>query len=218
MIEEKQKEPLADMSTRDFINAIKARTTAPGGGSASAAIAAIGTALGTMVAHLTYGWKKFEHLDEQLRAAIPPLYHITEKLIPMIDADTNAFNDYMEAIRMPKNTDEQKKARHDAMQQGLKKAIDVPLTTMRFGDSSWDTFLEVAKIGNINSSSDVAVGARALEVGIWGAYKNVMINMPQIEDEDYKKRITEEAESIKQRAIEKSIEILKILEDREKKS
>jgi len=218
MIEEKKHEPLADMSTRDFINALKARTTAPGGGSASAAIAAIGTALGTMVAHLTYGWKKFDHLDDQLRATIPPLYHITEKLVPMIDADTDAFNDYMEALRMPKNTDEQKNARSKAMQLGLKKAIEVPLTTMRYGDSVWDTFIEVAKIGNINSSSDVAVGARALEVGIWGAYKNVMINMPQIKDQDYKQKITKEAESISNRAKEKSDEILNILEGREKKS
>ncbi len=218
MIEEKQKEPLADMSTRDFINAIKARTTAPGGGSAAAAIAAIGSALGTMVAHLTYGVRKFEHLDIQLRNTIPPLYHITEKLIPMIDADTNAFNDYLEGIRMPKKTDEQKKERHAAMQQGLKKAIEVPLTTMRYGDSVWDTFTKVAKIGNINSSSDVAVGARALEVGIWGAYKNVMINMPQIEDEDYKIKTIKEAEEIVQRAKEKCDEILQILEEREKKA
>lgn len=216
MIKEKKEEPLADMPTRDFINSIKARTTAPGGGSASAAIAAIGTALGTMVAHLTYGWRKFEHLDESLRKVIPPLYNITDKLIPMIDADTNAFNDFMEAIRMPKNTEEQKKARHDAMQEGLKKAIDVPLTTMQHGDSAWETLIEVAKIGNINSSSDVAIGARALEVGIWGAYKNVMINMPDIEDEEYKKKTIAEAEDMVQRAKDKCDEILKILEDREK--
>ena len=216
MIKEKKEEPLADMPTRDFIKSIKARTTAPGGGSASAAIAAIGTALATMVAHLTYGWRKFEHLDEPLRKVIPPLYEITDDLIPMIDEDTNAFNDFMEAIRMPKNTEEQKKARHDAMQEGLKKAIDVPLTTMQRGDSAWDTLIEVAKIGNINSSSDVAIGARALEVGIWGAYKNVMINMPDIEDEEYKKRTIAEAEEMVQRAKEKCDEILNILEDREK--
>lgn len=216
MIKEEKKEPLADMSTRDFINSIKARTTAPGGGSASAAIAAVGSALGTMVAHLTYGWRKFEHLDDQLRKVIPTLYNVTDKLIPMIDADTNAFNDFMKAIRMPKSTEEQKKERNAAMQKGLKKAIEVPLTTMRYGDSAWDTMIEVAKIGNINSSSDVAIGARALELGIWGAYKNVMINMPQIDDEDYKTKTIDEAEKIKDRAKEKSEEILKIIEDREK--
>lgn len=211
LISEKPNAPLASSTVRSFIEQIAARTSAPGGGSAAAAIAGIGSALGMMVAQLTYGVRKFEKLETQLRKIIPQLNDSVAKLIPSIDADTNAFNDYMEAIRLPKSTDEEKKIRENAMQEGLKKAITVPLATMKYGDLAWDAMVEVAKIGNYNSRSDIEVGARALEVGIWGAYKNVMINLPGITDDDYVEKITDEAVKIKDRANEKCIQVLEIL-------
>lgn len=217
LIDEGKNEPLASLSVRAFIEEIAARSSAPGGGSASAAIAAIGSGLGCMVAQLTYGVRKFESVEAQMREIIPPLYDATEKLIPMIDADTNAFNDYMEALRMPKNTDEEKSLRVEAMQNGLKKAIEVPLSTMKFGNSAWDKMTEIAQYGNIASKSDIEVGARALEVGIWGAYKNVLINLPGIHDEEFKTKISSEAEAIKNRAKEKCEEVLTILSNRIKK-
>ncbi len=217
MIDEGRNEPLASLTLRGFIEEVAKRTSAPGGGSASAAIAAIGAGLGAMVAKLTYGVRKFENLDANMREIIPQLHESAMDLIPMIDADTNAFNDYLEAIRMPKNTDEEKAARQEAMQAGLKKAIDVPLTTMRIGDKAWDKMVEIAKYGNIASKSDVEVGARSLETGIWGAYKNVLINMPQIKDEAYKKETIKTAEDMVKRAKEKCDECLEILAGREKK-
>jgi glutamate formiminotransferase/formiminotetrahydrofolate cyclodeaminase len=217
MIEESANEPLANLTTRGFVQAIADRTSAPGGGSASALIAAIGVGLGCMVSRLTQGIRKFEDVENNMRGIIPPLYSVTNKLIPMIDADTNAFNDYMEALRMPKNTDDEKKIRIERMQAGLKKAIEVPLGTMRLGDSAWDAMLECAKYGNIASKSDVEVGARALETGIWGAYKNVLINLPGIKDEVFKQEKISEAETIVNRAKEKCEECLSILAGREKK-
>jgi len=169
-----------------------------------------------MVAKLTYGVRKFEHLDSEMREIIPPLHFASQDLIPMIDADTNAFNDYMEAMRLPQNTDEEKAKREAAMQEGLKKAINVPLKTMKIGDSAWDAMIGVAKYGNIASKSDIEVGARSLEVGIWGAYKNVLINMPQISDEDYKKETLAAAEKMVERAEKKMKEVLDILNQREK--
>lgn len=215
MLEEKPNEPLAGLTLRGFIESVAARTSAPGGGSVSAAIAALGAALGTMVAQLTYGVRKFENVDGEMRRVIPPLMEIVKKLIPMVDADTNAFNDYLEAIRMPKNSLEEKLSRHSAMQNGLKKAIDTPLNVIRYADSAWDWLAEVAKYGNIASKSDVEVGAKSLETGIWGAYKNVMINLPGIEDENFKKEKTSEAEALLARAELKCKEILNILNGRE---
>ena len=185
LIKEKKNEPLASMSTRGFIESINARSSAPGGGSASAAIAAIGAGLGSMVAKLTYGVRKFEQHEMALRKIIPVLNKVTLDLIPMIDADTNAFNDYVEAVRMPQKTDTEKNARFEKMQAGLKKAIEIPLTTMKIGDSAWEAMIEAAKIGNIASKSDIQVGARALELGIWGAWKNVLINMKDIQDTSF---------------------------------
>lgn len=216
IIKEEPNEPLASLSTRKFIESIAARSAAPGGGSASAAIAAIGAGLVSMVAKLTYGVRKFEHLEKKLRNIIPPLHFAVQKLIPMIDADTNAFNDYLEAVRLPKNTEEEKKIRHNAMQEGLKKAIEVPLTTMRLANETWDYVIQTARIGNIASKSDVEVGAKALETGIWGAYKNVLINLPGIEDQEFKKSIVNEAEQIVKNAQINLRKVLKILKDREK--
>lgn len=216
IIKEEPNEPLASLSTRKFIESIAARSAAPGGGSASAAIAAIGAGLVSMVAKLTYGVRKFEHLEKKLRNIIPPLHFAVQKLIPMIDADTNAFNDYLEAVRLPKNTEEEKKIRHNAMQEGLKKAIEVPLTTMRLANEIWDYVIQTARIGNIASKSDVEVGAKALETGIWGAYKNVLINLPGIEDQEFKKNIVNEAEQIVKNAQINLRKVLKILKDREK--
>ena len=214
IVAEPPDEPLAGMSLRGFIEEVGARSSAPGGGSVSAALAAMGAGLGAMVAKLTYGVRKFESLDAKMRGIIPQLHEITHALIPMIDADTNAFNEYMDGLRMPKGTEAEKKARLDKMQQGLKTAIAVPLKTMKLGNDAWDALCEAARHGNPASKSDVQVGARALETGIWGAYQNVLINMADIKDEDYKAKILAEAEIIARRAAEKCTEILKILEQR----
>jgi glutamate formiminotransferase/formiminotetrahydrofolate cyclodeaminase len=215
-VAEKPVEPLAGSTVRDFIEEIAARTSAPGGGSASAAIAAIGVALGSMVAKLTYGVRKFETVQPRMQQAIPVLHELTGRLIPMIDADTSAFNDYMTGVRMPRATEEEKAARNGAMQAGLKTAIQVPLTTMRLGDKAWDSLREVAGYGNPASCSDTLVGARALETGIWGAYQNVLINMVDIQDVVYREEVLQEAEGIVVRAGKECAEILRILKSIQK--
>ncbi len=211
IVAEPKVEPLAAMSLRSFIEEVASRSSAPGGGSVSAALAAVGVGLGSMVAKLTHGVRKFEDVQHHMMGAIPTLHDLTAELIPMIDADTSAFHEYMEGLRMPQNTKKEKQARHDKMQSGLKSAIDVPLTTMRLGDRAWDHLVEVAKHGNPASKSDVQVGARSLEAGIWGAYQNVLINMQDVEDVEYKKHTLAEAKTLLGRASERCGEILKIL-------
>ena len=205
-------EPYAQMSLRDFILEAGSRSSAPGGGSVSAALAAMGTGLGAMAAKLTWGVRKFEALDEKMRQIIRPLHELSRELIPMIDEDTRAFNEYMEGLRMPKTNEEEKKARLEKMQKGLKNAIAVPLKTMELGNSAWDAMCDVARYGNPAAKSDIKVGARSLETGIWGAYQNVLINMKSIKDKDYKAKILSKAEAIAKKAEEKCAEVLKILE------
>ena len=196
MIREDSAEPLASLTVRNFVELVGARTSAPGGGSVSALIASLGAALGTMVGWMSYGNKKFEHLDSTMRKLISPLHNKMKELIPLIDADTNAFNDYMTAMKLPKKSDIEKKLRNEKMQEGLKKAITIPLSVMRISDSCWEHMIEMAKYGNIASKSDLEVGAKSLETGIWGAFKNVEINLPLIEDDKFKKEIMKEANSI----------------------
>jgi glutamate formiminotransferase/formiminotetrahydrofolate cyclodeaminase len=216
MIQEEagSKEPLASLTVRDFVELVGARTSAPGGGSVSALIAALGAGLGAMVGWMSYGNKKFEHLDSTMRKLIAPLHNKMKELIPMIDADTNAFNDYMIALKMPKNTEAEQKLRNEKMQEGLKKAIIVPLNVMRISDSCWEWMIKMAKDGNIASKSDLEVGAKSLETGIWGAHKNVEINLPTIEDEKYKKEILDEANALLENAGKNFKEVCDVLSKR----
>jgi glutamate formiminotransferase/formiminotetrahydrofolate cyclodeaminase len=214
IIKKETNEPLASMSVRDFIGEVAKRSAAPGGGSVSAAVAALGAGLGTMVAWLTFGYRKFDQFDGQLRKLIPNLVETTNALIPLIDADTNAFSEYMEALRLPQETEEEKQNRAMAMEKGMKTAIEIPMKTIKTADRIWDDLIEVAKIGNFSSRSDIEVGARSLEVGIWGAYRNVLINLPNISDEVYKENKRKEAELFANRAKEKMSEVLSIIENR----
>jgi glutamate formiminotransferase/formiminotetrahydrofolate cyclodeaminase len=200
MIPKADDEPLAATSVRGFVELLGSRTPAPGGGSASALIAALGAALGAMVGWMTYGKRKFESQDAVMRRLIPPLDDAMKALLPMIDRDTRAFDAYLAAVGMPKDTAEEKAARHAAMQEGLKAAVQVPLEVMRTADRCWEPMTEMAVHGNPASRSDLEVGARALETGIWGAYRNVAINLPGIEDEGYRRATAEEAETLAARA------------------
>ncbi|MFP4389814.1 MAG: glutamate formimidoyltransferase [Desulfococcaceae bacterium] len=213
-VAEPPNEPLAGMTLRAFVEEVGARTTAPGGGSVAAAMAAMGAGLGAMAAKLTFGARKFENLDAQMRAIIPILHETSKELIPMIDADTSAFAEFMEGLRMPRNTPEEKTARKEKMQAGLKTAVNVPLSTMRLGDRVWDAMADAARYGNIACKSDVEVGARALETGIWGAGRNVHINAADIEDAEFREAALTDAKLLMDRAREKCAKVLEILEKR----
>jgi glutamate formiminotransferase/formiminotetrahydrofolate cyclodeaminase len=193
-------EPLASTSVRGFVETLGARTPAPGGGSASALAASMGAALGAMVGWMTYGKRKFEDKDAVMRRLIPPLHEAMKALLPLIDRDTRAFDAYLAAVGMPKETDAEKAARHAAMQAGLKEAVQAPLEVMRAGDRCWEAMAEMAAHGNPASRSDLEVGAKLLEAGIWGASRNVAINLPQIEDAAFRRATLEESEGLAARA------------------
>jgi glutamate formiminotransferase/formiminotetrahydrofolate cyclodeaminase len=211
MIPKGEDEPLASLSVRGFVELLGSRTPAPGGGSASALVAAMGAALGAMVGWMTYGKRKFEAEDPIMRRLIPPLHEGMKDLLPLIDRDTRAFDAYLAAAGMPKDTAEEKAARHAAMQDGLKAAVEVPLEVMRTADRCWEPMVEMAAHGNPASRSDLEVGAKALEAGIWGASRNVAINLPGIEDEALRKATAEEAQALAARAGRMRDEVLAVL-------
>ncbi len=211
MVAETPDEPLASSSVRSFVELLGSRAPAPGGGSASALIAAMGAALGGMVGWMTYGKRKFEDKDPVMRRLIPPLRQAMLDLVPMIDADTRAFNDYLAAVGLPRDTPEQAETRRRAMAAGMVRAASVPLGVMRVADRCWEPMKEMAAHGALASRSDVEVGARALELGIWGASRNVAINLPQIDDPAERRRIGDEAERLAARARVAAQEVLEVL-------
>jgi glutamate formiminotransferase / formiminotetrahydrofolate cyclodeaminase len=199
MIDRQADGPLIQQTVRGFVEAVAARTAAPGGGSVAALMAALGAALGAMVGWLTYGRRKYEHLDSVIRQHLPPLVEIQETLLRAVDRDSDAFTDYMVAMGMPKGSDAEKTARRNAMQDGLKKATLVPFETMELVDRAWEPMLEIARVGQFSSRSDIEVGGKALEAGLYGAYRNVLINLNDIKDEEFRHDMTERATTLMER-------------------
>lgn len=170
--------------------------------------------MGAMVGWMTYGIRKFEHLDMQMRVLIKNLDELMREMIPMIDRDTNAFNAYMDAMKLPKKTPEEIERRETAMQEGLKTAVQVPLQGMRTACKAWPFMTGMAKIGNIKSMSDLQVGAKCLETGIWGCYQNVLINLGDVKDEAFKTEVLAECEKLMEQSEKALAEVLETLKQR----
>ncbi|HEX6865572.1 MAG TPA: cyclodeaminase/cyclohydrolase family protein, partial [Thermoanaerobaculia bacterium] len=183
-------------------------------GSVAALLGALGAALGAMVGWLTYGRRKYEHLEPHLRAHIPPLVRIQEELIQAVDRDSAAFEDYMTALGMAKGTPEEAEARRAAMQEGLTKATRVPLRTMELADEAWEPLLEIARYGQYSSRSDVEVGAKALEAAIYGACRNVVINLGGIQDPAFRDELQQRADALLARASEMGQQVRAVIDGR----
>jgi glutamate formiminotransferase/formiminotetrahydrofolate cyclodeaminase len=214
MIPAAEDEPLASLSVRRFVEVLGSRTPAPGGGSAAALIAAVGAALGAMVGWMTYGKRKFEEQDAAMRRLIPPLHEAMMALVPQIDRDTRAFDAYLAAFGLPKQTAQEQAARRTALQDALEAAVQVPLEVMRTADCCWAAMVEMARHGNLASRSDLEVGAKALEAGIWGAWRNVETNLPGIDDEAMRTATAAEALALVQRAAQERERVLQTLASR----
>jgi glutamate formiminotransferase/formiminotetrahydrofolate cyclodeaminase len=210
MIEGREDGPLIRDTVRGFVESVGARTSAPGGGSVAALVGALGAALGAMVGWLTYGRRKYEHLDAAVRQHLPPLVEVQEELLRAVDADTDAFSHYMDALRMPKESDAQRVARREAMEDGLRKATLVPYQTMVLADRAWAPMVELARIGQFSSRSDLEVGAKALEACLYGAYRNVVINLGDIQDAEFRDEMESKARSLLDRGRAKLAEIQEI--------
>ncbi|GBL81796.1 Formimidoyltransferase-cyclodeaminase [Araneus ventricosus] len=205
---------LVNKSIQDFVKTVAARTPAPGGGSVAAAVAAMGSALSCMVGQMTYGKRQWERYDSQMRRIIPVMHEAMKELLSVIDADTNAFNDYMAALKLPKETPEDIVMRETAMEAGLKKAISVPMSLAKAVSKQWDSLKELATIANFGTKSDLQVGVKCLETGVLGAYYNVIINAEGIKDEKYKNGILNEIEEYRTLAEKGCQETLLILQER----
>jgi len=200
MLAEDTAGPLVRRTVREFVEAVGARTASPGGGSVAALMGALGAALGAMVGWLTYGRRKYEHLDQVMRASIPPLVEVQQALLRAVDRDTEAFDCYMKALALPRETEAEQAARRAAMQDGLRQATLVPLETMQLVDRAWEPLLEIARCGQYSSRSDVEVGAKALEAAAYGAHRNVVINLAGIRDEAYREDLGARAAALLERA------------------
>ncbi|CAJ1086860.1 formimidoyltransferase-cyclodeaminase-like [Xyrichtys novacula] len=214
MVKSQEDGQLVSLSLQKFVHSVGARTAAPGGGSVSAAIAALGAALGAMVGQMTYGKRQFENLDSVMRKLIPPFHEAMNELLVMVDADSTAFNSYMTALKMPKTTAEEIKRRVAAMQEGLQRAVGVPLALAERVSVLWPYLKEMVVYGNIACKSDAQVAAKALETAVFGAYYNVTINLKDITDEEFKMATLQRATALLQEAKDSTAVVLQAADER----
>lgn len=209
--EEANKKKLVDMTLKGFVEETASESPAPGGGSISAAMGAMGAALGAMVANLSSHkpgwddrWEEFSNWAEKGKQ-----YY--QELLFLIDEDTRAFNKIMDAFSLPKGTEEEKAARHKAIQDATRYAIEIPFRVMKVAYQSMEVMKAMAEIGNPNSVSDAGVGAIAARGCVMGAYLNVKINAASYEDKEYVQRVVAEGAEIEQKTVELEKEILNIV-------
>ena len=205
---------LVEMKLTDFIDEVSRESPAPGGGSIAALAGALGASLSSMVSNLTANKRGSEEVDKILNQAAEECQQIKEELVKAIDEDTNAFNEYMNARRLPNKTAEEKKAREDAMQAGLKQAVMVPLKTTKQSYRAIEIAEDVAKNGNPKSITDVGIGAQSAYTGVLGGIYNVLINLKDIKDQKFVDEMKSTCTELKDKAQKKLNEVLGFVESR----
>ena len=214
LLRDKAHKKLVFNSLLDFANETASESPAPGGGSVAAYLGVLGASLATMVANLSSHkkgwderWKEFSDWADRGQV-------LKDELLSLVDADTDSFNAIMQAMALPKGTEEDKQIRRSAIQQATRQAIEVPYRVMEYSLQSMELIKAMAKEGNPNSVSDAGVGALCARSAVLGAGLNVKINASGYDDSNYVSDILAKVASMEQQAMESEKEILQIVASR----
>jgi glutamate formiminotransferase/formiminotetrahydrofolate cyclodeaminase len=192
---------LTSLSLNDFNNELSSDSPAPGGGSVAALSGSISASLVSMVANLTFGKKKYQNGWKKAEEIGMKAQKIKDEIMKIVDSDTELFNDYMTARKLPKGTLEQKTLRKEKIEEASIKITESPLGLLRKLSELPNILIIIAKKGNQNSISDVGVAASMLRSASEGAYLNVLINLPSIENKELQRQFKEEAEILYKKLI-----------------
>ncbi len=207
-----------EKSVKEYIAATASGEPTPGGGSVSALVGSLGGALTNMVSNLTVGKKAYEELSDEIKAEIAKnakeVEELTKALELIVDEDTKAFDKVMDAFKLPKETDEEKATRSNAIQEGYKIALEVPLRCAEKCLKILELQGVFAKYGNVNAITDVGVGTLLAYSGLEGALFNVTINLGSIKNEEFKKEISRKVEHLLGEGKKLKEELLKIVYQR----
>ncbi|MGC1390991.1 MAG: glutamate formimidoyltransferase [Bacteroidales bacterium] len=208
---DKNEHKLIDMNLKAFMEETASDSPAPGGGSVSAYIGALGIALGTMVANLSSHKRGWDHRWKEFSDQAENGKMIQNQILQMVDDDTRAFNGIIEAYSLPKKSEEEIKTREIAIQDATKNATLIPLKVMETALPGFELIREMVEKGNPNSISDAGVGALALRSCIKGAFLNVRINASGLNDKDFVASVIARGEVIESKAEAAEEEILKAI-------
>lgn len=214
MIEDDSAKKLVDLTAKGFAEETASESPAPGGGSISAYMGALGAALGTMVANLSAHKAAYDDRWEEFSDAAEIGQNLMDELLNLVDEDTEAFNRIMAVFAMPKKTDEEKAARAVAMEEATLYATQVPLKTMKKAYEVFDLVENMAADGNPASVTDAGVGALAARAAVRGAGLNVRINAAGLKDLEMADSLVAEAADLEHLAEERESAILKIVNEK----
>ena len=214
MLMDKSENKLVSMNLSDFADETASESPAPGGGSIAAYIGALGVSLGTMVANLSSHKKGWDERWEEFSNWAEKGQQYKNELVRLVDADTKAFIQIMDAFSLPKSTDEEKANRKVAIQKATKRAIEIPFAVMENAYASMEVIKAMAETGNPSSVSDAGVGALCARSAVMGAFMNVRINAAGYDNKDFVNDIITKGKDIEDKAIESEKAILKIVNEK----
>lgn len=213
VLKDKSQKKLIDMSIRDFADETASESFAPGGGSISAYVGVLGVSLGTMVANLSAHKPGWDSRWEEFSNWAVKGQKLKDELLFLVDEDTNAFNQIIEALRLPKSNSKEQEERKNAIENATKYATEIPFKVMETALDSLSVMKKMVEIGNQNSLSDAAVGALCAKTAIAGAFLNVRINAKDLNDKNFAKEIIKRAKNIFDEATHIESEIIKIVNE-----
>jgi formiminotetrahydrofolate cyclodeaminase len=199
---------LANLSVVDFLDETASNSPVPGGGSIAALSAAFSSALTQMVATLTLGKKGYEDVQEEAESVVKEAQRMKSFFVEYIDKDSDAFNEVMNAFKLPKDTDERVEYRKKAIQEATKLAALVPLDIAREAYKIMDIAKFVVEKGNKNAVTDGAVATMLARTAVLSALYNVRINLSSIKDKEFVEKVAEEVDEIEKNVKLKEEEIL----------
>ena len=209
---------LAELNLRAFANELSTDSPAPGGGSVAALCGALSAALSSMVANLTVGKKGYEKVQKEIKALAVRAQKLKDELLRAVDLDSAAFNKVMDTFKLPKGTEAQKAERDKAVEAATKEATLVPFQVLEASIALMKMAKKAAIKGNKNSLSDAGVAGLAAQTAGEGAYFNVRINLPGIQDPEFKGRIKKQAVSLKKKLCKLGDEVRAVVERELRKS
>ena len=214
LLKDKASSKLAGMTLTAFADETASESPAPGGGSISAYIGALGASLATMVANLSSHKKGWDNRWLEFSNWAEKGQQYKDELIRLVDLDTAAFNKIMEAFSLPKASEQEKTARDQAIQDATRYAIEIPFKVMQAAYGSLTVIKAMAETGNPNSVTDAGVAALCARSAVIGAFMNVKINAAGFKDKDYIIKITAEGNEIERNAIALEAEIIALVNEK----
>lgn len=199
---------LQDLTVKEFIDKVTGNDPVPGGGSVSALNGSLAASLAAMVANLTVGRKKYAEVNDEMEELSARLTGLSAQLLNDVDRDAEAYDRVFAAFKLPKETDEEKAVRTEAIQRETKYAAQVPMEVARTAYAMLPLIDTVARKGNSNAVTDACVAMMCARTAVLGALLNVRINLTSITDEAFVKEMSAEAERLERETLAAEQQVL----------